>query len=68
MNKLKNLQDVLNQDTDLKTAATLAIEKFKIYYPMTNGLAYIITTSKLIKVLFYHTNKISIFALLVLDL
>jgi hypothetical protein len=52
LDKLEDFRDESDQDADLKVAATLAINKLKDYYPMTDGLSYIVATSKLIKALF----------------
>jgi hypothetical protein len=45
MDKLEDFQDQPGQDQNLKTAAELAINKLRQYYPKTEGLVYVVATS-----------------------
>ncbi len=45
IDKLEDFQDQPGQDQNLKTAAELAINKLRQYYPKTEGLVYVVATS-----------------------
>jgi hypothetical protein len=47
MDKLEDFIDESDNDLDMQNAARLAVTKLKDYYPMTDGLVYIVATSKL---------------------
>jgi hypothetical protein len=51
LNKLEDCQDKLSQDLYVKNTILCTISKLKEYYPMTKELVYIVTISKLTKLL-----------------